>query len=106
MEREELVKAVSDAISLEKCASEALLIPEFVENWNRLRPKFQISVMPMNRTPIQAMVDRACQVPPVLWSEETRVEFFRFVEKCIRIPVLEKMLASVDDLAYPDCLTA
>lgn len=105
MEREELAKAVADALSLEKCASEALLIPEFVANWNRLRPEFPISVMLTNRTPIQMAVDRACKVPPVQWSDETRDEFFRFVTRYIRLPILEKMMAVAENLVTPDVMT-
>ena len=78
--------------TLGECAAEALATPEFVENWNRLRPEYPITVMMHNRrTAIEAAIDKACDVPPVIWSPETKAEFFLFCADYILRPVAERI---------------
>ncbi len=82
--------------SFEECAAEALSSREFVEQWNRLRPEHRITVMAtMNRSPIARMVDEACKVPPVIWSEETKHEFFTFFRDYIWRPVAMRIMAEL-----------
>ena len=75
---------------LAACACECLALPEFVDNWNRLRPEYPIQVNAPT-SPVDILVDKSTGAPPVTWSPETRTRFFQFVESHVRRP-LEKAI--------------
>ena len=77
--------------SLAACACECLALPEFVDNWNRLRPEYPINVSAPT-SPLDILVDKATGAPPVIWSPETRTRFFQFVESHVRRPVAALIL--------------
>ena len=77
--------------SFEQCAAAALSEPEFIANWNRLRPEHPITIM-RQRTGLDALIDKACNVPPVIWSDETKREFFDFCRHYIWRPVAMRVL--------------
>lgn len=88
----EVVEAASACSpSLATCACECLLMPEFVANWNRLRPEYPIAVRSVSY-PIDIMIDKATGAPPIIWSPETRSRFFQFVEMHVRRPVERRIM--------------
>jgi len=55
---------------------------ELLHHYNRLRGT-NIQITPLPKSPLEAMIDKACQLPPVIWTEQERSDFYIFVQECI-----------------------
>lgn len=75
-------------MTLEEAVSVCLANREFVENFNRLA-ETNIRVPDPPRNPLEALIDQACQIPPVFWTDSEREKFIQFVLEFVWVPLID-----------------
>lgn len=84
---------MSATVDFQGAVTECLMNRDFIREFNRLYDT-NIAIREMARTPLDRLIDEACKVPPIIWTDKERETFFQFVMQFVWLPLVEQRAAA------------